>query len=317
MDVRKVFISHTSQEAPLALLLKGWIDSHFSGEVETFVSKSDITAGAQWLQAVESAIRDASLVVVLCSPLSVRKTWVIFEAGGAWGRNVRLLPVCHSGLAVADLPSPLSAFQGLGVANPDFGTQLVRTMREVLGVAPSMPANDDELVEKVQRTLEGARQDANRFDVFLSAPMSSLRGLRYRGFRKSLNIIIEMLEKNPSLSRFYFAGRSFGDIREFDDSLVGAKRDMRALASSDRFLMILPEKLATSSFVEAGFALALGLPAVLFVRDTEDLPYALQNIGQLSEHTNVHKFNKTSEISYHVGQYGADLWPTTWGRTYV
>ena len=317
MSSRRVFISHTSQEAPLALLLKHWIDEHFPGEIETFVSKTDINAGAQWLQAVEAAIRDASVVIVLCSPLSIRATWVIFEAGGAWGRGVPLLPICHSGLAVPHLPSPFSAFQALDVASSDFASRMARTLEEILSIRSSKPIDDVKLVDQARDTVRGARQVANRFDVFVSAPMSSLKGVRYRGFRKSLDNVLETLEKNTSLSRFYFAGKLFGDIQEFDDSLVGAKRDLRALASSDRFLMIFPEKLVTSSLVEAGFALALGLPSVLFVRDSNDLPYALKDIGQLSDYTNVHRYKKANEIAQRIAHYGEALWPSVWGRTYV
>ena len=34
----KVFISHVSEEAPLALVLKEWIENSFLGQVDVFVS---------------------------------------------------------------------------------------------------------------------------------------------------------------------------------------------------------------------------------------------------------------------------------------
>jgi hypothetical protein len=313
---RRIFISHTKQESPIALLLKDWIDRHYGAAVESFVSESDIRAGDQWLQAVEEAVRGANLVIVLCSPVSIRKTWVIFEAGAAWGRNVRLLPVCHSGLTVTDLPSPLSAFQALNLNSTDFAARLAASLTNLVGLSPQNPISAG-TIANLDTTVLSARQRANRFDVFLSAPMSSLEGSKYRQFRKSIDSVLEVLDSCPGLSRYYFAGREFGDVKQFDDRLVGPKRDLRALANSDRYLMILPKKLVSSALVEAGFALALGVPAVLFVRRREDLPYALQEIGQLSENTTVMGFRDAKDIVKRLTGHGAELWSGAWGRAYV
>lgn len=317
LELKRVFISHTKNESAVALSLKKWMDERFRGTVETFVSESDITAGKQWLQVVEEAMTSANLVIVLCSPVSVRKTWVIFEAGAAWGQaNVGLLPICHSGLLVSNLPSPLSSFQSLQLENADFAARFDSSLTEMLAL-DSQRSPEIAAFPHVKETLLRAREGANRFDVFVSAPMSSLKGSKYRKFRSSLDDALSALAEKSDLSRYYFAGDMFGDISDFDDKLVGTERDLRALGNSDRFLLILPEKLASSSLVEAGFALALGIPSVLFVTNRDHLPWALQEIGQLSESTKVGEYNKPSDIAHRISSHGPELWPTKWGRTYV
>ncbi len=259
----------------------------------------------------------ANLVIVLCSPVSVRKTWVVFEAGAAWGQaNVGLLPICHSGLLVPNLPSPLSSFQSLQLESADFAARFERSLTEMLDVNVQQSA-ERVAFPPINETLLRAREGANRFDVFVSVPMSSFKGSRYRKFRNSLDEVLSALGEKSDLSRYYFAGETFGDITDFDDKLVGTERDLKALGNSDRYLLILPEKLASSSLVEAGFALALGIPSVLFATNRDDLPWALQDIGQLSESTKVSEYKKPSDIAHRIASHGSELWPTKWGRTYV
>jgi hypothetical protein len=316
-SIKNIFISHTKSEAAIALLVRQWIETRFSGNVETFVSESDISGGSQWLSVVEKALRRSGLVIVMCSPRSIRKAWVQFEAGGAWGRDVPLLPVCHSGLSVSDLPSPLSAFQGISITAPDFATRLARSVSECFAIQPSVPVDDADLVARIEDTVAAAHVASDRFNVFVSAPMSSLGAEGYEAFRRNMDPVLQALAGSSALNRYYFAGNAFGDVAQFDDQLVGTKRDLSALASSDRFLMIYPERLVSSTLVEAGFALALGIPSVIFVRQREDLPYSLEEIGQLSQTTSVLKFRSLEEIGNRIRSHGSELWSRSWGNSYA
>ena len=314
--VKRVFISHTGREASIALLLKEWINMNFYPTVEAFVSRSDISAGTQWLRAVEKALRSADLVLALCSPKSIRKTWLLFETGGAWGRSVPVLPICLSGLDVSDLPSPLNAFEGISTSTPDFAARLAAGIQQCLSFTTS-DIDTQLLMEDLPTVIRATRITAGNFDVFVSVPMSSLNSSTYQGFRKSLEVILDALSSSPNLSRFYFAGKAHGDVEDFDEKHVGAKRDFEALANSDRYLMILPEKLPSSVLVEAGFALALGTPSLLCVPHRDYLPYALQEIGQLALNVNVIPFERLVDLSAKIKRYGSNLWPQAWGWTYV
>ncbi|MDZ7662950.1 toll/interleukin-1 receptor domain-containing protein [Thiohalophilus sp.] len=93
-----IFISHISSEAPLAKILKEWIESTFSGGVRVFVSSDsdDIPAGSKWLDKISQALSESKILILLCSSASVIKPWINFEAGAGWAKNVPIMPVCHS-----------------------------------------------------------------------------------------------------------------------------------------------------------------------------------------------------------------------------
>jgi hypothetical protein len=116
----KVFISHIAEEKELAALLKGRIDEDFLGKVECFVSSDteSILAGENWLSSIDEALKDASVEVILCSPLSVKRPWINFEAGAGWMRRIPIVPLCHSGLTPRELPMPLAVLQGISASEP-------------------------------------------------------------------------------------------------------------------------------------------------------------------------------------------------------
>lgn len=124
MAKQGIFISHISEEAELATLLKDQLNAEFPNDLNVFVSsdRTSVQAGAEWLQELKKALRDAPVVIVMCSRESVGKPWVNFEAGGGWIRDAPLVPVCHSGLSPADLPVPLKMLNGIE-ANDSSGLQ--------------------------------------------------------------------------------------------------------------------------------------------------------------------------------------------------
>jgi hypothetical protein len=109
-----VFLSHISCEANLADIVEHHVSRDFIGLADVFVStQASILVGSKWLHEVTNALNKANLHVVLASPESVRRKWINFEAGAAHVRGVPIIPLCHSGLAPAQLPVPLSESEGL------------------------------------------------------------------------------------------------------------------------------------------------------------------------------------------------------------
>ena len=126
----KIFLSHVSNEGLLALVLKEWIQSIFKGRLRVFVSSDvrSITAGDLLLGSVERALSSAKVLIVLCSPYSVTRPWVNFETGGAWMNGIPVIPICHSGQKLGNLPSPLSFFMGLDIHSADFPERLIENL---------------------------------------------------------------------------------------------------------------------------------------------------------------------------------------------
>lgn len=125
-----IFLSHISEEALLALVLKEWIQMAFGRKFRVFVSSDiqNIAAGDKWLTNLEVALSKARILIVLCSPNSVTRPWVNFEVGSAWVKQMPIIPVCHSGQRLDSLPVPLSSFQGLDIHSAIFSDVLIGSL---------------------------------------------------------------------------------------------------------------------------------------------------------------------------------------------
>jgi uncharacterized SAM-dependent methyltransferase len=110
-----VFVSHISEERELAELLKQRLSKDFLRWVDVFSSSDgeSIAAGDEWLQSIRQGLTNAEMLLVLCSPASIRRPWINFEAGAAWISDKRLIPICHSGLNPGELPMPLSVLHAI------------------------------------------------------------------------------------------------------------------------------------------------------------------------------------------------------------
>ena len=164
-----VFISHISEEAPLALVLKEWIENSFLGQVDVFVSSDDddITAGDQWFRQIEEALADANVLLIICSAASVGRAWINFEAGAGWNKRVPVVPICHSGITVNTLPRPLSFFQGLDVDSVDFSEKLMAALAKQLRFDRTPMIPYQEMRSQVKNSLtriSGQSEDSTEVD---------------------------------------------------------------------------------------------------------------------------------------------------------
>jgi hypothetical protein len=131
-----IFISYINEESVLAGALKDWIESTFAGQCSVFVSTDadGIPPGTRWVERIDQALEDAEVLIVLCSPSSVKRPWVNFEAGCGFIKRVPVIPVCHSGLRKEQLPLPLSIFQAQDIADDDFSKSLIHALADLQGI---------------------------------------------------------------------------------------------------------------------------------------------------------------------------------------
>lgn len=136
---KKIFISHINEEALLAVHLKKWIEGAFAGQCDVFVSShpKDLPAGTKWLEAISKALESASVLIVLCSPASISRPWINFEAGCCWNREIPIIPVCYSGQRRDNLPPPLSSLQSLELEEGKFSEELIYALGGHLAIKPT------------------------------------------------------------------------------------------------------------------------------------------------------------------------------------
>ncbi|MDD5491332.1 MAG: toll/interleukin-1 receptor domain-containing protein [bacterium] len=152
----KIFISHISEEKKLALVLQDWIESVFLGQLEVFVSSNpdNIPAGNKWLDDITDALKDTKLLIILYSPLSRNRPWINFEAGCGWIKNIIIIPVCHSGLLLQQIGSPISSFQGLEISNNNFVDDFFGAISKHAGFAKQPKIDKANFLKEVNGAIE-------------------------------------------------------------------------------------------------------------------------------------------------------------------
>jgi nucleoside 2-deoxyribosyltransferase len=278
--MQEVFISHINEEAALATALKNWIEITFPGNCTAFVSSSpnDLNGGDKWLELLKKKLDSAEVVVVLCSPKSLSRRWISWEAGYSWSRGIPLIPICHSGVTTPNLPSPFSIFQGYDLLSDNFLVKFQASLERHLGIAGLRRLPSSEAVVTVNK----ATRDIPYNDLFISIPMASLTGqIVYAKHRELAISITREVEASFDFQRVYCAAKEIKSPDDMDMEDESAEKDLNALGASKHFLLIYPEKLVSSCLVEAGYALALDIPSTYFVRNPDDLPYMLRKAAEV------------------------------------
>jgi hypothetical protein len=172
--MKKIFLSHVHEETPLALVLKEWIEDGFYQQYLVFVSSTDITSGDEWRKEIKAALADTDIFVSLCSPQSIYRPWIQFEAGSAWIKNIPVIPICHSGMTEIHLPKTLQEFQSLTIEEHEFGIKLIKDLAKRLNGFSSDPKIDvkrmmDDISKaiasiKYQDNLQQSQAMSNEFD---------------------------------------------------------------------------------------------------------------------------------------------------------
>jgi hypothetical protein len=146
-----IFISHISEEASIAEVLKDWIESTFLGQSEVFASSDtdDLPAGHKWIDEIDQALDSAVAFLALCSPASLKKPWIHLETGWGWIKGLPIIPICHSGQKKSDLPSPISTFQALETDSGSFVFDLFTALAKHLGFAKFPRIDQDTMLREL------------------------------------------------------------------------------------------------------------------------------------------------------------------------
>ncbi len=149
-----VFISHITEEKELAISLKNYLEKKFLKSIEVFASSHEdsVGLGDEWINTVKTSLKKCNLEIVLCSPLSVGRPWINFEAGGGWVREIPVVPLCHSGLTPGELPIPLKTLQGGQISQKPDIEKLFKKIAAINDIAT--PSIDDSEFFKVVTDFE-------------------------------------------------------------------------------------------------------------------------------------------------------------------
>lgn len=112
-----LFISHIHEEAALAKVFKDWLEERTAGYWKVFVSsdKRSVALGDNWFLRITASLESNSVLIVLCSPASLKSLWLGYEAGYAAAKGVPIIPICHSGLTFDKLPDFIKKHTGSNI----------------------------------------------------------------------------------------------------------------------------------------------------------------------------------------------------------
>jgi hypothetical protein len=151
--IRRLFLSHAATDATLAHYLADTLRQS-TPELKVFVASKagDIPTGADWLDTIETELRQADAYLLLLTPVSVERFWLWYESGAAWMAGRPIIPVTAAGLEKSRVPYPLGARQALALDVPAD----VVVLASDLGTTISEPERFCEVVADISKALPRA-----------------------------------------------------------------------------------------------------------------------------------------------------------------
>ena len=102
-----VFISYAAGDSAIADELRGDLERN---GLKCFMAEKDIQVATEWQDSIRAALIGSKRVLVLLTPRSVNRPWVLMETGAAWALGKALIPAL-SHVAANDLLDPIRRYQ--------------------------------------------------------------------------------------------------------------------------------------------------------------------------------------------------------------
>lgn len=121
MQKPTIFISHSSLDKELIRQIKDLVNRRTSGTVDLFQSSDgeSIPFGNNWIHQVEENLNKSKIMLVFVSPRSAMSSWIYFEAGFAYSKGVKVIPIGIDGVDIGNLKPPLNLLQGFNITSAD------------------------------------------------------------------------------------------------------------------------------------------------------------------------------------------------------
>ena len=124
-----IFLSHAAADVALAEHLEETFRRDVKGyDVFRTTRLGQIPSGRPWFQHITDHLSGASKYVVLLTPASQLRPWVIFETGAAWMTRRVLIPVLGGGLQPQNVIEPLKHLQLLSLEQEGQASQMIEEL---------------------------------------------------------------------------------------------------------------------------------------------------------------------------------------------
>lgn len=83
----KIFVSYSKFDKLIAKTVATSINNYFRGDINVFFAPKDIQVGAKWKEIILDALREYDALILLISPDTYEKPWLIAEFTAFWLQN--------------------------------------------------------------------------------------------------------------------------------------------------------------------------------------------------------------------------------------
>lgn len=166
-----IFISHASTDKTVANILKQEIEVVFGDGAEVFVSSipGSIEPGSDWLDGIQKKLNDATIVIVLITPISINRPWIWFEIGASWLKMIEkeriIYPLCAPEIDLGSLPEPLSRLQALSLGKTEDIKLFFKSLRDVFGFGEIKDLKIARIKSNLPKTWSQLKIDERDLDV--------------------------------------------------------------------------------------------------------------------------------------------------------
>src|SRR5260370_9812489 len=124
----RVFISHCHQDRWIAKQCVRLIEEGGAGRIQAFLDEKDIQGGQSIAGSIRTSIQGCDEFVVLLSPYSKDRPWVLIEVGAAWGLGKPIIAIVDK-VGPKELPDIMNLNKALSLN--DFDQYLSQFMQRV------------------------------------------------------------------------------------------------------------------------------------------------------------------------------------------
>ena len=142
---KKVFISHSTTDSNLALILVDFLTSLGLSSDDIFCTSNSgsLEAGKNFIELIRKNVLHCKVVIFLMSERFFMSSFCLTELGAAWALNQEIVPIIVPPITSKEYnQTPLLGIQALNIGNADFALTLVNEL-----LTKGVLANNHDFVE--------------------------------------------------------------------------------------------------------------------------------------------------------------------------
>lgn len=132
--------------------------------------------------------------------------------------------------------------------------------------------------------------------VFISTPIASLPEADYKKMKAVVQDVQDVLRYELDVTIIYYAGDTISGAEDFHSPEAAIRQDFRGIHACEYFLLIYPERIASSVLVEVGYALCLKKQCLFFVKNRNDLPFLIRSADKVFKRVKIVEYAESGDI---------------------